>query len=469
VKHRRIAPLIISLMVTVALFLVAEFAVRLAGIQPMEWPASEGWLPFRGIEVSPLLGPLPRPGWTGQWIGKFAVSADGRGFRSTGLPPPAAPRARVAFLGDSCTFGWGIDTPDTFVAQLDARQRTAGAAAFDFVNAAYPGQSAVVGTYLLRERVLPLDPTLVVVGFSANNAFRFSVVSDADRFRFFRVRKLMLHSRLFHIAAAWLANRTGANLHPRSRDVIQKVPVRELKRVATAEEFETALRRMVADTRSHGAVVLFLLLPRASGVSTEFGNEDAGRLARQLLAADHRVAGSPPSSRELNLLEASCLDHRAFDDPMRTLYERARDWHVVYPDDPVVRGFLQQGARAYVETRYAEAQQYFESATATQPDVPLARYDLGVAKLANGNREGLQDLAEADRLACNVFLEHQVILWRLAQELGVPVVDITLYFQAHDGEPLFLDPAHPNRNGHQIIAEALWPVIQSLVPTDKRR
>jgi lysophospholipase L1-like esterase len=97
-----------------------------------------------------------------------------------------------------------------------------------------------------------------------------------------------------------------------------------------------------------------------------------------------------------------------------------------------------------------------------QPDSPLAHYDLAVAKLSAGNDDGLRDLALADRLSCNVFLHYQTILWRVARDLEVPVVDIALHFQAYRGGELFLDPAHPSATGHQIIADALWPAIQAL-------
>ena len=103
---------------------------------------------------------------------------DERGFRATGFAPPdpAASPSRVAFLGDSCTFGWNVDTRETFVAQLSSIQRSvAPDEPMDLVNGGFPGDSAVAGFYKLRERVLPLAPDLVVLGFSAHNAFRFSL------------------------------------------------------------------------------------------------------------------------------------------------------------------------------------------------------------------------------------------------------------------------------------------------------
>ena len=100
------------------------------------------------------------------------------------------------------------------------RKSTSTVPLFDLINAAYPGHSAVVGRYMLSERILPFDPDIVILGFSANNAFRFSLAGDIERFRNFELRKLMLRSRLFHIAAANLANRHGPQPGPRSRKAV---------------------------------------------------------------------------------------------------------------------------------------------------------------------------------------------------------------------------------------------------------
>jgi hypothetical protein len=120
---------------------------------------------------------------------------------------------------------------------------------------------------------------------------------------------------------------------------------------------------------------------------------------------------------------------------------------------------------AYAQRAFdrAAAAERFAALAAAHPEAPLVAYDLGVSLLASGQSEaGLAALAVADRLACNTFLHYQVVAWRLGVELGVPVVDATLPFQAHDGEPLYVDTAHPNAAGHRLIAEALWPVIDAV-------
>lgn len=454
--RRTIIPLTISVGVTLLVLLLIEAGVRMVGLQPAEWPGIEGQIRFPGALVDPLLGPRLRPGWSGRFPGKFEVAADARGFRSTGLPVPPAPQARVAVMGDSCSFGWGLDTPNTFVAQLDARQRANGAPIFELWNAAYPGTSAVAGEYVLREKVLPLHPDVVILGFSANNAFRFADVNDASRFRFFSLRKALAQSRAWAVSAAWLANRNPPKHNPRTRSVVLNLPLEKVSRVATLEQFTVAMRAMVRDTRASGATPTFLIFPRASGVSMQFPEEDAGVLAARLPA---RGEPGRPSMAELGLLEVSCLDYHALRDPIAQMRAQAPAWRPVYPRNLEMRTRLQAGATAYRDRDYAEAARAFAAAVPLQPDTPLAHYDLGVALLADGQARGLAELDEADRLACSVFLQYQVALWHLAHELNVPVVDLTLHFQAHDGEELFMDPAHPNAAGHRIIADALWTAL----------
>jgi lysophospholipase L1-like esterase len=455
VIRRSLIPLIVSSAVTLLLLFMAEIGVRVAGLQPMEWPGIEGKIRLEGMAIDPLLGPGLRPGWSGRWPGQFTVEVDGHGFRSSGLPPPPSSDARVAIMGDSCSFGWGLDTPETFAALLDARQRTDRAPSMTIWNAAYPGTSAVAGAYVLRERVLPLAPDVVILGFSANNAFRFADTNDASRFGLFELRKLLFRSRLWSIAAAWLANRNPPTHNPRQRSLVLKKPLHELVRVATLDEFTAAIREMVADARAQGAQPIFLIFPRASTVSKQFPDEDSGVLAARLPAAKP----GPPTVPEINLLEASCLDHRALSDPLGEMRKLAPAWRRVYPDNADVRSRLSAGAIAYTKGDYAAAVDRFKEAVAVEPDSPLARYDLGTAYLASGHAEGMAEHERADRVACNVFLRHQVTLWRLARELNVPVVDLTLHFQAQDGTDLFMDPAHPNAAGSRVIADALWPVL----------
>jgi lysophospholipase L1-like esterase len=438
----------------------AELAVRLAGVEPGEIPSPGGAPTPPGIRVDPLFGARPRPGWSGGWsMAGFPVVIDDRGFRSAEGVRPSAGETRIAFLGDSCTFGWGLDWEGTFVAGVEEMARRSGRS-IDFINAAYPGDSAVSGSYVLRERVLPLEPDVVVLGYSGNNAFRFSRVSDAERFRFFALRKLLLHSRLIQIANARMARRSSEKPHPRDKEGLRSIPLASRRRVANPAEFEEAVRSMVRLVRSRESRAVFLLFPRASQVSEHFGGEDAV-VAYHLAPLPPRSAAGEVSDIDSHMLQYSCLDHQSFDDPVETVRSRVRDWRPVYPkDNGRLRRKLSLGARAYAEGHLVEAARVFRAAVRIDPDSPLALYDLGATSLDLGETaEGLRLLARADRLACNVFLQYQVIVRRVAAELRVPVVDLVLHFQAHDAASLFRDPAHPSVEARDVIAGVLWPVL----------
>ncbi|MEO8602560.1 MAG: hypothetical protein ABI629_08295 [bacterium] len=446
-ERHRLRAVLGGLAMTLVLFAAAEIVARLLGIAPQPWPASGEGMGSPGIRVDPLLGPLPEPGWSGRWANAFDVSIDAHGFRASGAPPAAAGSPRVVVLGDSCGFGWGVDTPDTFTAQLAAADDGAPPTV-EILNAAYPGHSAVAGLQNLRQRVLPLKPALVVVAFSANNAFRFSVVADADRFHNVTLRALLLRSRLFHIAAAALANRRAATPHPRDRRAIAAIAPHDLKRVAAPSAFAEALTATVDAARAQGAQVLFLLFPRAALVSTAFWEEDAARVARQ------------PNADARALLELSCLQPQASTDPLAAVQNAAPQWQPMYPDDVALRDALQAGARAGVAGDLTAATQRFAAAVASHPTSPLALYDLGVTRLQAGDAGGLEALRSAEQLSCSTFVQYQAAVWQVATAQHVPVVDLTLAFQAApDAASLYLDPAHPNAAGQRIIAAALRPAL----------
>ena len=332
--------------VTLAAFAVFEVALRVF------WAPSEDWLMVGGapraehLRVDPLLGPRPRPGWAGQWGWtdpnresdvSFPVSIDSRGFRSTGRPAPEA-AVRIALLGDSCTFGWGVGTEDTFAAQLEGDLRGRGMPTA-VLNAAFPGESAVSAQYVLRERVLPEEPDVVVLTFSANNAFRWSAESDVERYANFELRKFALRFRLVELLARSIVGRLPIPPPPRSPEALAGVRASERKRVADPLEYERALVEMIARSRGAGARVALVVLPRASQVSTKFHYEDAAQVVRRMPLEPRAADGAEWTDQERSLINSSCLD-AGIEDVVTVLHDGIGDWRPMYPgiDTPVQRG-----------------------------------------------------------------------------------------------------------------------------------
>lgn len=76
---------------------------------------------------------------------------------------------RIAAVGDSFTYGWGVEAEQTYPARLQAELRNRGRTDADVVNVAKPGDDLVGYLRLLRYDAMPLQPDAVVVGFLPAN------------------------------------------------------------------------------------------------------------------------------------------------------------------------------------------------------------------------------------------------------------------------------------------------------------
>jgi lysophospholipase L1-like esterase len=335
------------------------------------------------------------------------------------------------------------------------------------LNAAFPGETAVSAQYLLRERVLPEEPDVVVLTFSANNAFRWSSESDAERYANFELRKLALRSHLVQLPLRWIVRHLPIPPPPRSAEALAGARASERKRVAGPLEYERALVEMIARSRGAGARVALVILPRASQVSMKFLYEDAAQAVRRMPLEPRASDEAEWTDQERSLIGFSCLDG-GFEDVVAALHDGIGDWHPMCPGiGTEVQKGLSAGARDFASGKLERATRTFERIVKEAPDSPLAHYDLAVAQFARGDsEEGLGHLARAEEIACNVFLRYQAITWRVALEHEVPVVDAVLHFQTRGvtAGGLFLDPAHPSPEGHAIIARALADELAGRLP-----
>jgi lysophospholipase L1-like esterase len=88
----------------------------------------------------------------------FSVHVSGVGFRG---PEPVAPR--IACLGDSTTFGWGVREEEAWPALLGEQLGV------EVLNAGVPGYSSYQGLATL-DRVLALKPDVVVLAYMIRDA-----------------------------------------------------------------------------------------------------------------------------------------------------------------------------------------------------------------------------------------------------------------------------------------------------------
>ncbi len=106
---------------------------------------------------------------SGEFVFGFSTNKAGLRMDREVSPKPPAGRQRILFVGDSLTFGYGVDQGMTFVDLLDKRARRAGMP-FDFVNAGFASGFTLDTEYLFtRETASQLNPDQVIVGVCIAN------------------------------------------------------------------------------------------------------------------------------------------------------------------------------------------------------------------------------------------------------------------------------------------------------------
>src|SRR4051794_370856 len=132
--RRVLGPLLLVVVSFATALLGLEFAGRAAGLwQP---DRSFRFHPVRGYELAPGIGEINSLGLRGPEIS--ATKADGV--------------VRVVVIGDSYTFGLGVDETESLPARLEARLNRDGTKRVEVLNLGTPGYNSDQELMYLREK-----------------------------------------------------------------------------------------------------------------------------------------------------------------------------------------------------------------------------------------------------------------------------------------------------------------------------
>ncbi len=199
----RVVRLLLGCAFAAVLLYLFELGLRIAGVEPAYTAGASGsWRMTPNLDGRPLRG--PRDGHD------FRVTTNADGLR-TKLPKERTPGvARVAVMGDSTVFGWGVDDGGALSDGLQAALDAEAPGRFEVLNAGQPGYSTTQVAWLFDEVVAAYRPDRVVV-FVSMHDFNRVLVSDrelldggatlAARFRVL----LVSHSRVYQVLrqAVW--------------------------------------------------------------------------------------------------------------------------------------------------------------------------------------------------------------------------------------------------------------------------
>jgi len=154
------------------------FVVLLGGTEVALRAQGYGAIP--SVWFDPEVGTRFHPGQTREILaagGVFMHSAEINDLGIRGHAPDPALDGdgglRVVCLGDSFTFGWGVEDPDTYPVRLEATLRAAreaaGAGPAEVLNVGLPGYNTWQEHRLYEKLVRPMAPDVVVIGWYLND------------------------------------------------------------------------------------------------------------------------------------------------------------------------------------------------------------------------------------------------------------------------------------------------------------
>lgn len=114
-----------------------------------------------------------------RWFSHLSYQINSRGLRGPEITKNKN-GTRILALGNSCTFGWGVQYENCWTKVLqDKLNETSGGESIEVINAGVPGYSSHQGKILL-EKLMPLDPDIVLVMYGWNDHWRAGKdISDA--------------------------------------------------------------------------------------------------------------------------------------------------------------------------------------------------------------------------------------------------------------------------------------------------
>lgn len=193
---------------------------------------------------------------------QILISVNALGFRGKEIAKPTSNQTRrILLLGDSCTFGLGLQSEETF-ATISENLLNADARAdlhYEVINAGVSGYTSYQGLQMLKHRGLDLKPNFVVIYFGWNDHW-FSDYGVPDHINIPKMKpfveqrvqnkknNVLRNLRLYQKLTDFLLRLQDSSKHKAK----QTRPAQEVYRVPLPQ-FEENLREMIALSRQQGA------------------------------------------------------------------------------------------------------------------------------------------------------------------------------------------------------------------------
>lgn len=213
----------------------------------------------------------------------FRIRSNEHGFRTPPWGPKEPGRVRIVTIGDSSTFGWGVDAEHTYQGLLADRLEAVAPGRFEIVNLGIPGHNTEHGVEMTRHWALALEPDLLIVSYGANDP-RMVPNPTADVVAADYGWRGALRHRLLDLGTYRLLRKVLlSTVDPLDRPTSDEIEGRHKVEAVAPEHYRENLREIFTRAGEVGARTLFVSIctsdPRyEGGMRTTARELDAGYL-----------------------------------------------------------------------------------------------------------------------------------------------------------------------------------------------
>jgi lysophospholipase L1-like esterase len=262
-----------------------EIGLRLAGVEPAYLTTRlSRWQTHPGLDNHRMLGSREPH--------DFIMSTNADGLRTQLEIERDGDIPRVAVMGDSNVFGWGLSNAEALSAQT--KDRLAGQGhTIEIINAGQPGYSTAQASWLYQETLAKYTPDLTIVFLSMHDHNR-ALVSDSEIWRGARgpsasIRVLLAkHSRIYQ----WMREQIYTE---HAQPQLMPDDTSEGARVPRVSANERALRLAEMQTMADawGGKIALGLMPDFSDLLLPEGNHYPSRIGQDWAQDWSEQAGLP--------------------------------------------------------------------------------------------------------------------------------------------------------------------------------
>jgi lysophospholipase L1-like esterase len=188
----------------------------------------------------------------------FRITSNKEGFRTRQFAPKKEGVLRIVSLGDSSTFGWGVDPEYTYQSLLERRLARSRGGAVEVFNLGISGHTTRHGLGVLHHYAWELKPDLLLISFGGNDA-RFMLQPIDQMLAADETFIGNLRWTLFHLKTFKLLRKMTFSLYDPFKSIAE--PDRIKQRLVPAvplEGYKANLKTIISEARAKGISLVFI-------------------------------------------------------------------------------------------------------------------------------------------------------------------------------------------------------------------